>query len=160
MTRPDMNVSAADGIKVSVEPLVRQMQVELRQLLQQRTRVTRRIAILKKTVVGLASLFAENALSEDSTTFLDRSKLSRKMGFTETCRAILIEADRPITASELCHRMRQRDPALFQRHKDPLASATTVLNRLRNYGEVDRVVLIDNKNSWHWATKPRAQVLE
>jgi hypothetical protein len=40
------------------------------------------------------------------------------------------------------------------RHKDPLASVTTVLNRLVEYGEA-RTVLRDNgRRAWEWVADP------
>jgi hypothetical protein len=146
--------SVDDGI--AARAVIRQVQEELRQLLRQRSDLKRRIATVKKTVAGLACLFGESTLREDLKEFLDRGKASHKKGFTNICRAILIEAKTPITIRELCDRMRERDPALIERHKDPIASATTVLNRLVKYGEAHRVTLVGNKNSWQWASKSRA----
>jgi hypothetical protein len=40
------------------------------------------------------------------------------------------------------------------RHKDPLASVTTVLNRLVEYGEARSVVGQNGKRAWEWVADP------
>ncbi len=41
----------------------------------------------------------------------------------------------------------------MQRHKDPLASVTTVLNRLAEYGEAQSVVRENGRRAWVWASE-------
>jgi hypothetical protein len=41
-------------------------------------------------------------------------------------------------------------PPLLLRHKDPLASVTTVLNRLVEYGEARAVVRENGRRAWEW----------
>jgi len=139
-----------NNVVVRVQELVRLVQDELRQLLQQRADVTGRIGTLKKTVSGLATLFGENVLSEELKELVDKSRPGRERGFTRTCRAILMEAETPMSARQVCDQITAQSPSLLQRHKDPLASVTTVLNRLVDYGEAQRVVLNDNRRGWKW----------
>jgi hypothetical protein len=40
------------------------------------------------------------------------------------------------------------------RHKDPLASVTTVLNRLVEYGEAKAVVRENGRRAWEWVADP------
>jgi hypothetical protein len=40
------------------------------------------------------------------------------------------------------------------RHKDPLASVTTVLNRLVEYGEARTVVRENGRRAWQWVADP------
>jgi hypothetical protein len=40
------------------------------------------------------------------------------------------------------------------RHKDPLASVTTVLNRLVEYGEARTVVRENGRRAWEWVADP------
>jgi hypothetical protein len=40
-------------------------------------------------------------------------------------------------------------PALVARHKDPMASITTVLNRLVEYGEA-QAVFANGRRAWVW----------
>ena len=39
---------------------------------------------------------------------------------------------------------------MLARHKDPMASVTTVLNRLVDYGEARPVVLDSGRRAWRW----------
>ena len=140
----------ATNVTVRVQELVRLVQDELRQLLRQRADVTGRIGTLKKTVSGLATLFGESVLSDELKELVDKGKPGRERGFTRTCRSILMEADAPMSARQVCDLIIRQTPSLLERHKDPLASVTTVLNRLVDYGEAQRVVLNDNRRGWRW----------
>ena len=47
-----------------VQEVVRQAHEELRQLLQQRAEVMRRIGTIKQTIAGVANLFGDSVLSD------------------------------------------------------------------------------------------------
>ena len=130
--------------------VARQVQIELRELLRQRSAVMRRIGTVKRTVAGLAALFGNESLSPDLRELMDGEIRVRRTGFTRTVRAILMEADTVMSAREVCDRINQRDPAMLARHKDPLASVTTVLNRLVAYGEAQRMQSGVHKCAWQW----------
>lgn len=114
----------------SVQEVLRQAQDELRGLLQQRADLMRRIGTVKQTITGLANLFGDEILSEELLQMVDRKPPGRAPGFTQACRTVLMEAQRPLTVREVCAWMQDRMPTVLERHKDPLASLTTVLNRL------------------------------
>jgi hypothetical protein len=85
---------------------------------------------------------------------VDRKSSGRQPGFTKACRMVLMESDGPLGARDVCERIQQRVPPVLLRHKDPLASVTTVLNRLVEYGEA-RTVLRDNgRRAWEWVADP------
>jgi len=67
---------------------------------------------------------------------------------------VLMGADRALGAREVCERIQQQAPALLVRHKDPLASVTTVLNRLVEYGEARAVVRENGRRAWQWMADP------
>src|SRR5208283_3217245 len=113
-----------------VHEVVRQAHEELRQLLQQRAEVMRRIGTIKQTISGLANLFGDSVLSDELLEMVDRKSGGRQPGFTKACRMVLMEANRALSAREVCDRIQQKTPPLLARHKDPMASVTTVLNRL------------------------------
>jgi hypothetical protein len=48
-------------------------------------------------------------------------------------------------------------PALLARHKDPMASVTTVLNRLVEYGEA-QPVLANGRRAWQWVADVPTEV--
>src|SRR6266581_8941801 len=127
---------------------------ELRQLMRQRADVMKRIGTVKQTIVGLANLFGDEVLSEELLELVDRRSGGRQPGFTKACRMVLMEADRPLAAREVCEQIQQRIPPLLLRHKDPLASVTTVLNRLVEYGEARTVVGENRRRAWQWVADP------
>src|SRR5215469_13498704 len=123
-----------------VQEVIRQAHEELRQLLQQRAEIMKRIGTVKQTISGLANLFGDDVLNEELLELVDRKSSGRQPGFTKACRMVLMEAACPMGARDVCEQIQQRIPPVLLRHKDPLASVTTVLNRLVEYGEAKAVV--------------------
>jgi hypothetical protein len=137
----------------SVQDVIKTAQKELRELLRQRAEIMKRIGTVKQTIVGLANLFGEGVLSEDLQKLLDR-KGQRQVGFTKACRMALMEANRPLGAREVCEQIQVRIAPVIERHKDPLASVTTVLNRLVEYGEARAVIGVNGRRAWEWVSDP------
>jgi hypothetical protein len=140
-----------------VQEVVRQAHEELRQLLHQRAEVMRRIGTVKQTIAGLANLFGDNVLSEELLELVDRKSNGRQPGFTKACRMILMEAGRALSARDVCEQIQEKMPPMLARHKDPMASVTTVLNRLVDYGEAQAVVLNSGRRAWQWIAEPLPQ---
>src|SRR5271166_4917684 len=136
-----------------VQEVVRQAHEELRQLLQQRAEVMRRIGTIKQTIAGLANLFGDAVLSDELLELVDRKSSGRQPGFTKACRMILMQAGHALHARDICDHFQQKMPALLARHKDPMASVTTVLNRLVDYGEA-QAVLVNGRRAWRWVAEP------
>jgi hypothetical protein len=122
--------AAAGHANGHVQEVVRQAHEELRQLLHQRAEVMRRIGTIKQTIAGLANLFGDGVLNDELLELVDRKSNGRQPGFTKACRMILMDANRALSARDVCDRIQQRMPPMLERHKDPMASVTTVLNRL------------------------------
>jgi hypothetical protein len=139
-----------------VQEVVKTAHEELRQLMRQRTEIMKRIGTLKQTIAGLANLFGDEILGEDLLELVDRKSGGRQPGFTKACRMVLMEAGRPLAVREVCEQIQQRLPAVLLRHKDPLASVTTVLNRLVEYGEALSVVRENGRRAWQWVSDPVA----
>jgi hypothetical protein len=133
-----------------VEEVVRQAHEELRQLLQQRAEVMRRIGTIKQTIAGLANLFGDAVLSDELLELVDRKSSGRQPGFTKACRMVLMDANRALSARDVCERIQEKVPPMLARHKDPMASVTTVLNRLVAYGEARAVPLDNGRRAWRW----------
>jgi len=132
-----------------VQEVIRQAHDELRQLLQQRADIMKRIGTLKQTISGLANLFGDSVLNEELLELVDRRSNGRQPGFTKACRMILMESGRAMTSRDICDYFRRQMPALLARHKDPMASVTTVLNRLVEYGEAEAVTA-GGRRAWRW----------
>ena len=148
------DVSVLNNGDGHVQEVVKAAHEELRQLMRQRADIMKRIGTLKQTIAGLANLFGDEILSEDLLDLIDRKTGGRQPGFTKACRMALMEAERPLSVREVCERIQQRMPAILMRHKDPLASVTTVLNRLVDYGEAQSVVRENGRRAWQWVSEP------
>ena len=142
-----------------VQEVLRQAQEELRGLLQQRADLMKRIGTVKQTISGLANLFGDEILSEELMHLVDRRPSGRQPGFTHACRVLLMEASEPLSVREVCSRMGERMPAVLERHKDPLASLTTVLNRLVDYGEAQSTLDEHGRRCWMWIAEIAPQAL-
>ncbi len=149
--------TAAPTSNAHVEEVVRQAHEELRQLLQQRAEVMRRIGTIKQTISGLANLFGDGILSDELLELVDRKSSGRQPGFTKTCRTILMDAKRPLSARDVCDQILEKAPPMLARHKDPMASVTTVLNRLVAYGEAVAVSLDNGRRAWQWVADADAK---
>jgi hypothetical protein len=137
---------------VPVQQVVRAAHEELRQLLQQRAEIMKRIGTVKQTIVGLANLFGDQVLGDDLLELVDRKPNGRQPGFTKACRTVLMEARRPMGARDVCAELERRTPVILTRHKDPLASVTTVLNRLVDYGEARSLSNERGRRVWEWVS--------
>jgi len=132
-----------------VQEVIRQAHDELRQLLHQRAEIMKRIGTVKQTISGLANLFGDAVLNEELMELVDRKNSGRQPGFTKACRMILMEAGRSLNSRDICEYFQQKMPSLLARHKDPMASVTTVLNRLVDYGEAEAVIA-NGRRAWRW----------
>ena len=136
-----------------VQEVVRQAQEELRQLMRQRSEIMKRIGTVKQTITGLANLFGDRVLDEELLELVDRRSNGRQPGFTKACRMMLMESGRAMSARDICDYFREKMPTLLARHKDPMASVTTVLNRLVDYGEAQAVTLATGRRAWRWVAE-------
>lgn len=146
------NLSA--GGDSHVNEVVKAAHEELRQLLKQRADIMKRIGTVKQTIVGLANLFGDEVLSDELLELVDRKSNGRQPGFTKACRMVLMESERPLGAREVCEQIQRKIPPVLLRHKDPLASVTTVLNRLVEYGEARTVIRENGRRAWQWVADP------
>lgn len=140
-----------------VQEVVRQAHGELRTLLLQRAEIMKRIGTVKQTISGLANLFGDGVLNEELLELVDRKSSGRQPGFTKACRMILMQSGRSMNARDICDNFQQKMPALLARHKDPMASITTVLNRLVEYGEA-QAVLLNGRRAWRWVAESPAEI--
>ncbi len=152
------NGQAASNCDPHVREVVRAAQTELKDLIRQKTVIMKRIGTVRQTLLGLANLFGDDILSDDLLG-AERKGSGRQPGFTRACRRVLMTAESPLSAREISERLRIQIPLVLDRHKDPLASVTTVLNRLVEYGEAQALFREDGRRTWQWAADPQAQNL-
>src|SRR5271154_3408357 len=158
-----MEVAKADGVglaaagaqasSISAQQGVRAAHEELLQLVRQRADIMKRIGTVKQTIAGLADLFGDQVLGDDLLELIDRKPNGRQPGFTKACRRVLMEVRRPLGAREVCVELERYAPAILARHKDPLASVTTVLNRLVDYGEARSLSNDRGRRVWEWVSE-------
>lgn len=148
----DMNESngQAQVADLHVQEVIRSAERELHELLDQRAELMKRIGSIKQTLAGLANIFGDCVLSDQLLTFLERKSVSRQPGFTRACRVVLMDAKKPLGARLVCQALQQRFPELLERHKDPIASVTTVLNRLADYTEARCSLDGNGRRVWQW----------
>src|SRR4029077_3617844 len=139
-----------------VQQVIRSAERELYELVQRRSELMKRIGTIKQTLVGLANIFGDSVLSDELLTFLDRRPASRQPGFTRACRLVLMESGTPLGTRQVCEELRRRFPELIERHKDPIASVTTVLNRLVEYAEARCSTNGNGRRVWEWMAVERA----
>jgi hypothetical protein len=133
-----------------VQEVIRPAERELHELLQQRAELMKRIGTIKQTLAGLANIFGDSVFSDELLTYLDRKTASRQPGFTRACRVVLMESGKPLGARFVCQALQQKFPELLERHKDPIASVTTVLNRLADYTEARCSLDANGRRVWEW----------
>src|SRR5712692_1585721 len=155
-----MNVSMngtngqSQAADLHVQEVIRSAERELHELLQRRAELMKRIGTIKQTLAGLANIFGDAVLSDQLLTFLDRKTASRQPGFTRACRVVLMESGKPLGARFVCQGLQQKFPELLERHKDPIASVTTVLNRLADYTEARCSLDANGRRVWQWIAEP------
>jgi hypothetical protein len=146
----DSGASDGQANSFSAQQVVKAAHEELLQLLRQRAEIMKRIGTVKQTIAGLANLFGEELLGDDLLELIDRKPNGRQPGFTKACRSVLMEVRRPLGARDVCAELQRYAPAILARHKDPLASVTTVLNRLVDYGEARSLSNDRGRRVWEW----------
>jgi hypothetical protein len=142
---------ATDDLKLAphIKELLRSAQQELQQLNRERAEVVKRICTIKRTLVGLVELFGESILDEELRRLLQPKVDDGQPGLTAVCREVLVKERRSLTANEVYRLIQQCFPSLLARHKEPISSVTTVLNRLVKYGQAESV-LVGKRRAWQW----------
>jgi hypothetical protein len=143
----------AQANNISAQQVVRAAHEELLQLMRQRAEIMKRIGTVKQTIAGVANLFGEQVLGDELLELIDRKPNGRQPGFTKACRSVLMDVRRPLGAREVCVELERHAPAILARHKDPLASVTTVLNRLVEYGEARSLNNERGRRVWEWVSE-------
>jgi len=133
--------------------VMRRAEQELRQLIDERVEVTKRIGTVKRTIVGLSKLFGDGALDAGLLDLFDGRSGARQPGITSTCRRVLMEARRPMSARQVCDEIQGMMPALLARHQDPMATINTILGRLVQYGEATVTAGDRGQRVWVWAAE-------
>src|ERR1051326_4748195 len=97
-----------------VQEVVRSAESELVALLQQRAELMKRIGSIKQTLVGLANMFGDSVLNERLLELLERGT-ARRSGFTQACRAVLMESPTQLSARQGCDLLPKEFPCGLDR---------------------------------------------
>lgn len=134
---PSTEVYATDSPTTArdqnLQMVIERAQDQLLQLDLQRQEIAQRIAVIKRTIHGLALLYGEELQHGPA----NGTTGERRRGFTDACRAVLNRADTPLTARKVYFILQDEFPDLFRRPGDYYASLVTILNRLAKYGEAE-----------------------
>lgn len=145
-------IEGSDGSQLSLHAaeVVRAAQQELDVLMRQRSEIMRRIGAVKQTLVGLTSIFDCSAqmINLTGSVFVEGSG-PHLTGLTNACRMALLQAGMPLRPHQVRDRLRFQGLSL-ENHRDPVATVTTVLRRLGQYGEARAVIQADGKRAWEW----------
>jgi Asp-tRNA(Asn)/Glu-tRNA(Gln) amidotransferase B subunit len=135
--------------KTEVDQVIKLVSSELQDLLRQRAVIIRRVAILRRTIAGLAEMIGGDALSEELLVLIaPRTRGTRGTGLTEACRSVLSNSSQPLTTREVVERIRANNGAVIRNHKDPVASVTSILHRLGSYGESTTQLSKSGRRIW------------
>jgi hypothetical protein len=125
----------------------------LRQLIKERAELSKRIGTVKRTIMGLAKLFGDGIVDDVLLDLTDRGRGPRQPGVTWACRRVLMEAQRPMSARDVCDEIQRATPPLLVRHKDPMATINTILARLTKYGEATVSHGDRGTRAWVWVAE-------
>ena len=139
-----------------VQEVIRTAERELHELLRQRAEIMKRMGTIKQTLVYLAKTFGDHVLTPEVLPLLGRGSTRKQPGFTRACRTILMEAGIPLEARQGYRELARKFPELVERHKDPMASVTTVFNRLVGYAEVRSFLNGKGRRVWEWIAEPQS----
>jgi hypothetical protein len=138
-----------EGSEPSAKAVVKIAGDELVTLLREKAETTGRIQKIKRVLFGLGKLFGNSVLPESALRLLDlHQKDIKRPSLTKACREVLLQADRPLLAGEICQQVNSISAGSLENHKSPIASVTTIMRRLCSYGEARSVLTQDGQKAW------------
>jgi hypothetical protein len=129
-----------------LELVIEHAQTEVGVLVQQRAEITKRLTVLRRTILDLARIFGPDG--SKPLTLIRPRRRTRQTGLTETCRSLLMQTSQPLTAHEVVKQIEASHANLIYHHKDPIASVTSILLRLESYGEATSDVTSSRRRLW------------
>jgi len=126
------------------------VQSQLTQLLQQRAAVVKRIAMIRRAIEGLNTIFAEPAGAQAQTTGENgRFPDLTCSNLTAACRAVLRNSTKPLTAHETAALLRTTRLITDENLDRHVAS---ICRRLVVYGEATVTMTDSGRRAWAWRT--------
>jgi hypothetical protein len=135
------------------EDLIERIRREFLVLQQQQTAISKRIAVIKAAVIGLAQVFGSGVIGAELEELLfqpSRRQSRPHPGLTDLCHKSLRESRHPLTLPEILEQIRAKNPAALAKQKNPRVSLSVVLRRLVDYNEAERILITEGLHSWKW----------
>ena len=135
-----------------LEPVIGQLQSQLRILKLERAAIVKRIGIIKKTIVGLADLFGSEVIEEELQGLLPLHSGPRARthpGLTALCRQLLRETSEPLTLGEIMKQLQIKSPVRLAAQRNPENSVRGILRRLVAYGEAEKLPTKEGACAWN-----------
>ena len=111
--------------------VVEHAQDQLMLLMRERQQIAQRIAVIKRTINGLALLYG----AELPCWPTNRATSGRKRGLTNVCRIVLTRTDTSLSSRETYAILKEEFPDLVRQPGNHYASLVAILTRLVKYGE-------------------------
>jgi hypothetical protein len=142
-----------------LEPVIGQLESQLRVLMLERAAILKRIGVIKKTVVGLVDLFGPNVINGELRDFLSLQSAPRSRThptLTDLCRHLLREASEPLTIHQILGQLQEKSPAALAGHKHRHNSLRMILKRLVAYGDAEPVLTEEGTRAWRSTSSSRS----
>lgn len=140
-----------------LEPVIGQLQSELRVLRVERAAILKRIGTIKKTIAGLADLFGSDVINgelQDLLSLQSARRLRTHTGLTDLCRQLLKESTEPLTIRQILGQLQEKSPFALAGHRHPLNSLRMIFSRLVAYGEAEELLTEKGLRAWRLTSSP------
>ncbi len=131
--------------------VIDQIERDLRRLEEQRATIVKRIAMMKRTIAGLGTLFGSGVIDEQ----LRKTPAPRcspdyppRLGLTNCCRQLLKTRRSALTLHEIVKACREQYPQIYAAQSHPENSLRTILRRLVLYGEAIETRSASGLRTW------------
>ena len=124
--------------------VVRSAQMEMRALLLRRSEISKRIAVLRKTL----RLVMGAEQNGDSVVPAPRVRSRKSADIVDACRMVLKQATKPLTRSEITEAIRASRRAEITHHPNLSAAVTRALSHLLACGEANNTFNDEGRRTW------------
>jgi hypothetical protein len=124
--------------------VVRSAQIEMRALLLRRIEISKRIAVLRKTL----RLVMGAEQNGDSVVPAPRVRSRKSADIIDACRMVLKQATQPLTRSEISQAIRASRRAENTHHPNLSAGVTRALSHLLACGEANNTFNDEGRRTW------------
>ena len=132
-----------------LNPTAERIQSELASLYKELREVEQQIRVVKDTLYSLSVVFGQEAVCPELLELVHPRHRTYVRGLTKACKLALIKARQPCSVNTVCRLITEIDPTLLMHHRNPMASAMTVLRNFAKKADVVRKTE-NGKSVWQW----------